>query len=130
MAAIYTATKFGEARLHDINYPHPALYHLAYYSLWAFYSYAAGLVATGIWVIAHGAPISFPQATLPTSPQNAAIKPSQNPSLSITPWGGFYILRESNQPSSIKLFISCQALESHTIHGVSVMLSTTLVRPI
>lgn len=54
LAAIYSATKYAEARLSDLEYPHPALAQLAWITLWALYSYASGLVATGLWVIAHG----------------------------------------------------------------------------
>ncbi|KZT42629.1 delta-12 fatty acid desaturase protein [Sistotremastrum suecicum HHB10207 ss-3] len=36
-----------------ITLPHPALYSVLYFSLWAFYGFAAGLPATGLWVIAH-----------------------------------------------------------------------------
>jgi omega-6 fatty acid desaturase / acyl-lipid omega-6 desaturase (Delta-12 desaturase) len=37
----------------NINLPHPALYKVARFAAWAFYDLAAGLVATGLWVIAH-----------------------------------------------------------------------------
>jgi omega-6 fatty acid desaturase (delta-12 desaturase) len=54
LAVIYKGTKLAEAKLAELEYPHPALAPLAWYSLWALYSYASGLVATGLWVIAHG----------------------------------------------------------------------------
>ena len=54
ITAIYNATKCVEAQLPRLDYPHPALQSVAYYTLWALYGYATGLVATGIWVIAHG----------------------------------------------------------------------------
>lgn len=33
--------------------PHPTLYHIAKFSLWAIYTFWAGLVGTGLWIIAH-----------------------------------------------------------------------------
>lgn len=36
-----------------INYPHPALYRLAKWSLWTLYGFCVGLPATGLWVVAH-----------------------------------------------------------------------------
>jgi len=37
----------------QVSLPHPALYSLARFALWSLYGFAAGLVATGLWVIAH-----------------------------------------------------------------------------
>ncbi|KAG8824296.1 hypothetical protein FRC17_009134, partial [Serendipita sp. 399] len=54
LAVIYGATKYAEKNLLPrIHYPYPELKTLAYYVLWSLYGYAAGLVATGLWVIAH-----------------------------------------------------------------------------
>ncbi|KAG8765423.1 hypothetical protein FRC16_008047, partial [Serendipita sp. 398] len=54
LGAIYSATKYAETNfLPRIDYPHPSLQTLAYYALWSLYGYASGLVATGLWVIAH-----------------------------------------------------------------------------
>lgn len=54
LGAIYKGTKYAEAQLlPTIDYPHPYFETAAYYGLWSLYGYAAGLVATGIWVIAH-----------------------------------------------------------------------------
>ncbi|TDL15824.1 delta-12 fatty acid desaturase protein [Rickenella mellea] len=36
-----------------LDLPHPFLYSLARFSIWSLYGFAAGLVATGLWVIAH-----------------------------------------------------------------------------
>ncbi|EJD40469.1 delta12-fatty acid desaturase [Auricularia subglabra TFB-10046 SS5] len=36
-----------------VQLPHPALYTVGWLAIWALYSFAAGLVATGLWVIAH-----------------------------------------------------------------------------
>ncbi|KDQ08048.1 hypothetical protein BOTBODRAFT_139354 [Botryobasidium botryosum FD-172 SS1] len=36
-----------------IGFPHPALYSLARFSLWSIYGFGAGLVGTGLWIIAH-----------------------------------------------------------------------------
>ncbi|KAJ7288389.1 delta-12 fatty acid desaturase protein [Mycena rebaudengoi] len=38
-----------------ISLPHPALYPAARFSLWALYSFWAGLFATGLWVVGHEA---------------------------------------------------------------------------
>lgn len=53
--ALYRATIFAEPFItpEHIALPHPALYTFARVALWALYGFAAGLPATGIWVIAH-----------------------------------------------------------------------------
>lgn len=53
--AIYTATTFTEPYISPsaIQLPYPFLYALARFALWSLYGFAAGLVATGLWVIAH-----------------------------------------------------------------------------
>src|ERR1700749_3463697 len=55
LAGIYKSTAFVEKFItpEHIALPHPTLYKAAWFALWAFYSFAAGLVATGLWVIAH-----------------------------------------------------------------------------
>ncbi|KAG8932187.1 hypothetical protein FRC03_008475 [Tulasnella sp. 419] len=37
----------------NVQLPHPALYKVARFVAWAFYDFCAGLVGTGVWVIAH-----------------------------------------------------------------------------
>lgn len=51
-AATYADT-FIDPRI--IALPHPALYPVARLSLWALYSFWAGLFATGLWVVGHEA---------------------------------------------------------------------------
>jgi hypothetical protein len=53
--AIYTATTLTESYISpsSIRLPHPSLYPLAWFALWALYGFTAGLVATGLWVVAH-----------------------------------------------------------------------------
>lgn len=55
LAAILTATLRVEPYISPahIELPHPALYTLARFSLWSLYTFCTGLVATGLWVIAH-----------------------------------------------------------------------------
>jgi omega-6 fatty acid desaturase / acyl-lipid omega-6 desaturase (Delta-12 desaturase) len=55
LALIYHATTTAEQYITpaSISLPHPILYDVAWYSLWALYGFAAGLVSTGLWVIAH-----------------------------------------------------------------------------
>jgi omega-6 fatty acid desaturase / acyl-lipid omega-6 desaturase (Delta-12 desaturase) len=36
-----------------ITLPHPALYRVAKFALWALYGFMTGLPATGLWVVAH-----------------------------------------------------------------------------
>ena len=36
-----------------LQLPHPSLYCAAKFSLWAIYTFWAGLVGTGLWIIAH-----------------------------------------------------------------------------
>lgn len=52
---IYKATTYIEQFISPeyISLPHPALYSVLYYSLWALYAFSAGLPATGLWVVAH-----------------------------------------------------------------------------
>lgn len=37
----------------NVSLPHPALYKVARFVAWGIYDFAAGLVATGVWVLAH-----------------------------------------------------------------------------
>ncbi|TFY65402.1 hypothetical protein EVJ58_g1994 [Rhodofomes roseus] len=52
---IYKATVFADARIapEHISFPNPHLYTFARFALWALYSFANGLVGTGLWVLAH-----------------------------------------------------------------------------
>lgn len=52
---IYTTTTLLESYISpsSIRLPHSVLYPLARFALWSLYGFAAGLVATGLWVIAH-----------------------------------------------------------------------------
>lgn len=59
LAVIYTATVAAEPYVRAFDYPHPYLEKIAHFSLWALYGYSAGLVATGVWVIAHGTRLSI-----------------------------------------------------------------------
>ncbi|KZV80642.1 hypothetical protein EXIGLDRAFT_845379, partial [Exidia glandulosa HHB12029] len=53
--AIYNVAAFASNLLtpEHVALPHPALYTVAWLGVWGAYSFAAGLVATGLWVIAH-----------------------------------------------------------------------------
>jgi omega-6 fatty acid desaturase (delta-12 desaturase) len=55
LAAIYKTTTFLDARIHPdfIQLPYPILYGAAKFALWSLYTFWAGLVGTGIWVLAH-----------------------------------------------------------------------------
>ena len=55
LAVIYKTTAFLDSRISPefIDLPNPYLYSALRFCLWAFYSFPAGLVATGLWVIAH-----------------------------------------------------------------------------
>jgi len=55
LAAIYKTTTFLDACIHPevIQLPYPILYGAAKFALWSLYTFWAGLVATGLWVIAH-----------------------------------------------------------------------------
>ncbi|KAK0244411.1 delta12-fatty acid desaturase [Armillaria nabsnona] len=55
IAALYTLTTKADALVNaeTITLPHPALYPLARFSIWALYGFWTGLFATGLWVIAH-----------------------------------------------------------------------------
>ncbi|KAG8984565.1 hypothetical protein FRB90_005225 [Tulasnella sp. 427] len=51
---LYTATtQIPKINPENISLPHPALYKVARGSAWLFYDFCAGLVGTGLWVIAH-----------------------------------------------------------------------------
>ena len=52
---IYTAATLTESYITPsyLVLPDPRLYALARFALWSVYGFAAGLVATGLWVIAH-----------------------------------------------------------------------------
>ncbi|THH30039.1 hypothetical protein EUX98_g4144 [Antrodiella citrinella] len=55
IGAIYKGTTAADGFLDPahLDLPHPLLYPAARFSLWALYSFAVGLVATGLWVCAH-----------------------------------------------------------------------------
>jgi omega-6 fatty acid desaturase / acyl-lipid omega-6 desaturase (Delta-12 desaturase) len=55
LACIYKATITVEILINPkhLSLPNPILYGVAWYALWILYSFCAGLVATGLWVIAH-----------------------------------------------------------------------------
>ena len=36
-----------------LSLPHPSLYRVAGFAVWAIYTFWAGLVGTGLWIIAH-----------------------------------------------------------------------------
>jgi omega-6 fatty acid desaturase (delta-12 desaturase) len=53
-AFLWTAlTYIPKINADNLSLPHPALYKVARFAAWGFYDLAAGLVATGLWVIAH-----------------------------------------------------------------------------
>ena len=55
LAALYMAASYLDGLIMPevLQLPHPFLYCAAKFSLWAIYTFWAGLVGTGLWVIAH-----------------------------------------------------------------------------
>jgi len=55
IGVIYKTTIYLEALLtpERISLPSPVLYSFSRFALWSLYGFATGLVATGLWVIAH-----------------------------------------------------------------------------
>ncbi|KAI0304510.1 fatty acid desaturase-domain-containing protein [Multifurca ochricompacta] len=55
IGVIYKTTVYIESLLtpEHLSLPHPFLYSFAWFVLWSLYAFATGLVATGLWVIAH-----------------------------------------------------------------------------
>jgi omega-6 fatty acid desaturase / acyl-lipid omega-6 desaturase (Delta-12 desaturase) len=55
ISSIYKATTYIEPLIapEHISLPSPAAYSFARFALWSIYGFATGLVATGLWVIAH-----------------------------------------------------------------------------
>ena len=55
IALIYKATTFAEQFITPefMNLPDPRLYTAVWVALWAMYGFVTGLMATGLWVIAH-----------------------------------------------------------------------------
>ena len=55
IGAIYKTTTYIEPLITPeyISLPSPAAYSFARFTLWSLYGFATGLVATGLWVIAH-----------------------------------------------------------------------------
>ena len=55
IAGIYKSTTYLDALINPetLPLPHPLLYPFARLALWSLYGFATGLVATGLWVIAH-----------------------------------------------------------------------------
>lgn len=55
LGCFYKGAKYADALItpEHLALPHPSLYTATSIALWAAYSFAAGLVATGLWVVAH-----------------------------------------------------------------------------
>jgi omega-6 fatty acid desaturase (delta-12 desaturase) len=55
IGTIYKATTYIEPLItpEHISLPSPAAYSFSRFALWSIYGFATGLVATGLWVIAH-----------------------------------------------------------------------------
>lgn len=55
LTVLYTATSYldGSIMPERVQLPHPFLYNAASFALWAIYTFWAGLVGTGLWIIAH-----------------------------------------------------------------------------
>jgi omega-6 fatty acid desaturase / acyl-lipid omega-6 desaturase (Delta-12 desaturase) len=55
IACIYKTAVYLDSLVHPefIQLPYPILYGVSRFAIWAFYTFAAGLVMTGLWVIAH-----------------------------------------------------------------------------
>ena len=55
IALTYNATTYAEQFITSefLNLPDPRLYTAAWVALWAVYGFVTGLLATGLWVIAH-----------------------------------------------------------------------------
>jgi omega-6 fatty acid desaturase (delta-12 desaturase) len=55
IGVFYKTTTYIEPLLtpEHISIPSPALYSFARFALWSLYGFAAGLVGTGLWIIAH-----------------------------------------------------------------------------
>ncbi|EPQ54534.1 delta-12 fatty acid desaturase protein [Gloeophyllum trabeum ATCC 11539] len=55
LAGMYKTATFLDASIspEQLSLPHPSLYTLARFAVWTLYGFAAGLVMTGLWVIAH-----------------------------------------------------------------------------
>lgn len=55
IAAIYNIATLADSLVNpeSISLPHPLLYPVARFSVWALYTFWTGLFATGLWVVAH-----------------------------------------------------------------------------
>lgn len=55
VAVIYKSSEYADSLItpEHISLPSPYLYSFARFALWALYAFAAGLVMTGLWVVAH-----------------------------------------------------------------------------
>ena len=53
LTVIYKTAAFANQFITPEAFPNPYLYNFAWVALWALYGFAAGLVATGLWVVAH-----------------------------------------------------------------------------
>jgi len=55
LACIYKAAEYADSLVQPsvIELPYPILYGLGRFAVWALYTFASGLVMTGLWVIAH-----------------------------------------------------------------------------
>jgi len=55
LACIYKTAEYADSLVQPsvIELPYPILYGLGRFAVWALYTFASGLVMTGLWVIAH-----------------------------------------------------------------------------
>ncbi|KAJ3747325.1 delta 12-fatty acid desaturase [Lentinula detonsa] len=55
ITAVYNIATFADSfvKNESISLPHPLLYPLARFAIWALYGFWTGLFATGLWVVAH-----------------------------------------------------------------------------
>lgn len=55
LACFYKAAEYADSVVQPdvIELPYPILYGLGRFAVWALYTFASGLVMTGLWVIAH-----------------------------------------------------------------------------
>jgi len=118
LAAIYKTTTFLDARIHPevIQLPYPILYGAAKFTLWSLYTFWAGLVSTGLWVIAHEC---GHQAYSESKFVNNAVGWVLHSAYVFGP-GPFLSVKFINRPS---------VSEFHSIHGVSRTVNTTLPPP-
>ena len=117
IGGMYYAASYADSQVTSgaWSLPHPALHMFARISIWALYSFGAGLFGTGLWIIAHEC-----------GHQAFSESKSLNNAVGWVLHSAYVQSQSPFLPCDIHYSSSCvTALESPTTHGASLTLNIT-----